>query len=337
VIRVGIIGIGLWGPNYVRVFNGLSPDAALVACVDRIEERLDAIRAQYPHVAVLTDHRELLRRRMVDAVAICTTATTHRAIAEDCLEAGMDVLVEKPLATSESDAEAITTKARAAKRVLMVGHTFLYHPAVQALKNYIDSGYLGTIRYLHFQRTGLGPVRHDVNALWDLAPHDVSMLRYWLGTEPTEIVARGQSYLKPGCDDVVFLTLRYPGNILASIHVSWLDPIKVRRATVVGDRRMAVFDDVNPSEKLRVYDKGATYQSASGDFGAFVAAVRDGDILIPAVSNQEPLRMQLSHFVECVRERRDPITNGMTGLSVVRILEMAQTDLDQCGISDARR
>jgi len=329
VLRIGIIGIGHWGPNYARILNGQIAGATLTACVDRVPARLNSIRAQYPQVEMLTDHREMIERKLVDAVAICTTATTHRPIAEDCLAAGLDVLVEKPIAASSEDAEAIIKKARDTGRILMVGHTFLFNPAVQAMKRYLESGELGRVLYFHFQRTGLGPIRQDVNALWDLAPHDLSMLSYWLGTEPSEVVARGQSYLKDGYDDVVFLTLRYPNDVLASIHVSWLDPVKVRRATIVGDRRMAVFDDVNASEKLRLYDKGASYQPAGGDFGAFVAAVRDGDILIPSLDNKEPLREQLAHFVQCVVERKEPIADGAAGLSVVRVLETAQKELDR--------
>lgn len=328
MLRIGIIGIGHWGPNYARILNGQVAGATLTACVDRVPARLDAIRQQYPQAAMFTDHRQMIEQKLVDAVAICTTATTHRPIAQDCLAAGLDVLVEKPIAASSEDAEAIIGKARETNRILMVGHTFLFNPAVQAMKRYLETGELGRVLYFHFQRTGLGPIRQDVNALWDLAPHDLSMLAYWLGSEPTEIVARGQSYLKPGTDDVVFLTLRYPNDVLASIHVSWLDPVKVRRATIVGDRRMAVFDDVSLTEKLRLYDKGATYQPSGGDFGAFVAAVRDGDILIPSLENKEPLREQLAHFVQCVTERKHPIADGAAGLHVVRVLETAQRELE---------
>jgi predicted dehydrogenase len=329
MLRIGIVGLGHWGPNYARILSGLIPGAKLTACVDRVEARLDTVRAQYPNVEMLTDHQVMLERRLVDAVAICTTASTHRQIAEDCLRAGVDVLVEKPMASNSADAEAMIRTAADQDRVLMVGHTFLFNPAVQALKRLLDAGDLGRILYFYFQRTGLGPIRQDVNALWDLAPHDLSMLAHWLDAEPTEIVARGQAYLKPGCDDVVLLTLRYPQNVLASIHVSWLDPVKVRRATIVGDRRMAVFDDVHSSEKLRLYDKGASYQPDGGDFGSFVAAVRDGDILIPSLGNREPLREQVRHFVDCVRDRSEPISGGRDGLAVVRVLEQAQAQLDQ--------
>lgn len=329
MIRIGIIGVGHWGPNYARILNGLVPNASLVACVDSVQARLDGIRAQYPHVELFTDHRDLLKRRIVDAVAICTTATSHRRLAEDCLDVGLDVLVEKPIAASSADSEAMIATARRSNRILMVGHTFLFNPAVQSIKRHIDSGDLGKVLYFYFQRTGLGPIRQDVNALWDLAPHDLSMLSYWLGSEPVEVMARGQSYLKSGCDDVVFMTLRYPNQVLASIHVSWLDPVKVRRATVVGDLKMAVFDDTSSSEKLRLYDKGASYQPVGGDFGEFVAAVRDGDILIPSLENREPLREQLAHFVACIEGRHEPISAGREGLAVVKVLEEAQAQLDR--------
>lgn len=334
VLRIGIIGLGHWGPNYARIFSGLVPGATLTACVDRVPSKLAAVETLYPHVKVYDDHRRMLDERAVDAVAVCTMATTHRELVEDCLEAGLDVLVEKPMASTSSDAQKMIATAERTGRILMVGHTFLFNPSVRAVKAYIDEGRFGRILYFYFQRTGLGPIRQDVNALWDLAPHDISMLAYWLGSSPTEVVARGQSYLKADCEDVVFLTLRYPGAVQASIHVSWLDPVKVRRATIVGDQRMAVFDDVHASEKLRVYDKGASYQPTGGDFGQFVAAVRDGDILIPSLENREPLREQLTHFVQCVRDRSQPLAGGREGLEVVRVLEMAQADLERTRLQD---
>jgi predicted dehydrogenase len=209
----------------------------------------------------------------------------------------------------------------------MVGHTFLYNPAVQRVKSYIDQSDLGRMLYLSFTRTGLGPIRDDVNALWDLAPHDFSMLRYWLGGDPVDVTARGHSYLRPGVEDIVFVTLRYPGDVLAGLHVSWLDPVKDRRVTIVGDRKMVVFDDVNPTEKLRVYDRGVSYQPRGGDFAAFVAAVRDGDILIPKVEAREPLREQLCHFVDCIRSGRQPLSDVEDGLAVVKALAWADREL----------
>ena len=209
----------------------------------------------------------------------------------------------------------------------MVGHTFLFNPAVRAIKTYIDQGLLGEIRYLYFQRTGLGPIRQDVNALWDLAPHDLSMLRYWLGTDPVDLVARGQSYLKSGTEDVVFVTLSYPDQVLASVHVSWLDPVKTRRVTVVGDRKMVVFDDTHATEKLRIYDRGADYQPREGGFAEFIAAVRDGDIVIPRLEPLEPLREQLAHFIDCIITGSRPLTSAEDGVAIVRILEWAEREL----------
>ena len=237
------------------------------------------------------------------------------------------MLVEKPIAGTVEDAEALAQLAVGTSRTLMVGHTFLFNPAVRAIKAYIDQGLLGEIRYLYFQRTGLGPIRQDVNALWDLAPHDLSMLRYWLGTDPVDLVARGQSYLKSGTEDVVFVTLSYPDQVLASVHVSWLDPVKTRRVTVVGDRKMVVFDDTHATEKLRIYDRGADYQPREGGFAEFIAAVRDGDIVIPRLEPLEPLREQLAHFIDCIITGSRPLTSAEDGVAIVRILEWAEREL----------
>lgn len=327
MLRVAIIGVGYWGPNYLRLLSGTVPGAQVTACSDLQAERLQAVARLAPGVKMFQDHRRMLAESELDAAIIATPASAHRQIAEDCLAAGLHLLVEKPLASTSADAEAITEAAAQAGRVLMVGHTFLFNPAVRRIKRYIEDGELGRILYLSFTRTGLGPIRQDVNALWDLAPHDVSMLRYWLDADPGEIVARGQSYLRRGTEDVVFLMLRFPGDILAAIHLSWLDPVKDRKATIVGDKKMIVFDDVNPVEKLRVYDKGANYQPRDGDFGQFVAAVRDGDILIPRLEQREPLREQVEHFIHCVHSGERPLADGEQGVAVVRILEAASAQL----------
>src|SRR5258708_9739229 len=210
----------------------------------------------------------------------------------------------------------------------MVGHTFLFNPVVRAIKSYIDQGTLGRIRYLYFQRTGLGPIRQDVNALWDLAPHDLSMLRYWLGGDLVDLVARGESYLKPGTEDVVFVTLSYPNQVLASVHVSWLDPVKIRRVTVVGDKKMVVFDDTHATEKLRIYDHGADYQPRDGGFAEFIAAATDGDILIPRREPLEPLLQERAHFVAFATTGSEPLTSAADGVAIVRVLEWAEHELD---------
>jgi predicted dehydrogenase len=327
LLRIAIIGFGHWGPNYARILSGTMVGARLTACAEPAAARLNAFERQYPSARAYADYHRLLSEGDLDAVIVATPTSTHREVVEDCLRAGLHVLVEKPLASTVVDAEAMVATARESGRTLMVGHTFLYNPAVRAIKGYIEQGLLGELRYLYFQRTGLGPIRHDVNALWDLAPHDLSMLRYWLNADPVALVARGESYLKAGTEDVVFVTLNYPEQVLASIHVSWLDPVKVRRLTVVGDRKMVVFDDTSATEKLRIYDRGADYQPRDGGFAEFIAAVRDGDILIPRLEPLEPLREQLNDFAHCIRTGETPMSSGEDGVAVVRVLEWANQDL----------
>ena len=326
-LRVGLIGFGLWGPHYARILSGTMTSARLSACAEPIAGRLATFDRMYPAARAYADYRRMLRDGDVDAVIVATPTSTHREVVEHCLSEGVHVLVEKPLAGTVADAEALAALSESTRRTLMVGHTFLFNPAVRAIKGYIDQGLLGDIRYLYFQRTGLGPIRQDVNALWDLAPHDFSMLRYWLQADPVDLIARGQSYLKPGTEDVVFVTLNYPKQVLASVHVSWLDPVKVRSVTVVGDRKMVVFDDTHATEKLRLYDRGADYQPREGGFAEFIAAVRDGDIVIPRLEQREPLREQLEHFVDCVRNGKEPLTSARDGVAVVRVLEQAQGEL----------
>jgi predicted dehydrogenase len=325
-LRVGLIGFGLWGPHYARILSTMN-SARLAACAEPSAARLAAFDRQYSASRAYADYQRMLRDGDVDAVIVATPTSTHREVVERCLAAGLHVLVEKPLAATVADAEALAALAAGSGRTLMVGHTFLFNPAVRAIKAYLDQDLLGEVRYLYFQRTGLGPIRQDVNALWDLAPHDFSMLRYWLGGDPIDLVARGQSYLKAGTEDVVFVTLNYPRQVLASVHVSWLDPVKTRRVTVVGDRKMVVFDDTHATEKLRIYDRGADYQPRGGGFAEFIAAVRDGDIVIPRLENSEPLQAELEHFLECVRTGAKPLTSAEDGVAIVKVLEWAEREL----------
>lgn len=328
MLRVAIIGFGHWGPNYARILAGTLSGARLTACAELSAGRLAAFERQYPSARAYADYRRLLSEGDLDAAIVATPTSSHRAVVEDCLRAGLHVLVEKPLASNVADAEAMVVTAKETGRLLMVGHTFLFNPAVQAIKSYIDDGNLGEIRYLYFTRTGLGPIRSDVNALWDLAPHDLSMLRYWLGSDPIDLVARGESYLQREMEDVVFLTLKYPNRVLASVHVSWLDPVKVRRVTVVGDRKMVVFNDTHPTEKLRIYDHGVDYQPRDGGFAEFIGAVRDGDILIPRLEPREPLREQLQHFMDCIETGSTPVSSADDGVAIVRVLEWANRELN---------
>ncbi len=335
-LRVGLIGVGHWGPNYARLLHGQVPNARLAACADLRPERLQTIGTLYPGSQLYANHRAMLEAGGIDAAIVATTTSSHRSVTLDCLAAGLHVLVEKPLADASEAGDEMVRAADRAGRILMVGHTFLFNPAVERVKRLIDGNDLGRVLYLSFRRTGLGPIRQDVNALWDLAPHDLSMLRYWLGTDPVEVTARGQSYLRDGVEDVVFLTLRYPDDILVGIQVSWLDPVKDRKVTIVGDRKMVVYDDVHPTEKLRMYDKGASYQPRGGEFSEFLAAVRDGDILIPKIESKEPLREELVHFVTCVETGARPRSDGREALRLVRILEQAQAELRRAPVGASR-
>jgi len=270
----------------------------------------------------------------VDAVVVSTPASTHYEMVKECLEYGKDVLVEKPFTLSSRDAEELVVLARKKERVLMVGHTFIYNPAFCELKRLASSGDLGGIYYLHFSRTGLGPIRKDVNVMWDLAPHDLSMLLHLVEEMPVRVSARGQSYLQEGIEDVVFMTLDLPNGVLAGVHASWLDPYKIREVTVVGSKKMAVFDDVEKLETLKIFDKGVerSGEKIYAGYGEFQLSVRDGDIRIPKIEPGEPLKNQCKHFLECITKRKEPITGGEEGLKVVQILEAAQKSLGSNGV-----
>lgn len=328
MIHVGVVGLGYWGPNYARIFNEL-PQSKISYCCDIDDTKLEQIKCTNPLIEISNDYKDLLSSSDVDAIVVSTPASTHYKIVKESLESEKDVLVEKPIALNLKNAEELMNIATKKKRILMVGHTFVYNPVVHKLKEYIYNGDLGDIYYLHFSRTGLGPIRKDVNVMWDLAPHDISMLLYLLEDMPIEVSAEGQSYLQEGVEDVVFMTLRYPKNTMASIHVSWLDPYKVRRVTVVGSKRMAVFNDVNKLETLKIFDKGIDRygEKSYADYGEFQLSIRDGDVHIPKIEISEPLKNQCKHFLECVRERKEPLTGGEEGLKIVRILEAAQESL----------
>jgi predicted dehydrogenase len=330
MIGIGVIGAGYWGPKHVRNFSSL-PDARMCAVADPDPTRLAAIQWQHPHVSLTTNYCELLDRADIDAIIVATPVRTHASITREALRAGKHVLVEKPLAASEREAEELLELAEATGCVLMVGHTFLYHPAVRALRRLVEQGELGEIYYAHAQRLNLGLFQHDINVLWDLAPHDISILMYVLGADPTEASARGHSHVRPGIEDVAHLDLLFPGRVHASIHLSWLDPKKVRRMTIVGSRKMAVYDDVQTLEKIRVYDKGVEAPPHTSEFGEFQLSYRYGDITIPYLDGGEPLQLECSHFLDCIKTGATPLTDGSHGLKVVRVLERAQASLDQGG------
>lgn len=331
-INVGVIGCGYWGPNLIRNFVDL-PDANLLAVADLRQERLDHIKCRYPHIAVTKNYRDFFEMP-IEAVAIATPPATHFAIARDCLLHNMHLLVEKPLTLGCLDAQELIALAEARKRTMIVGHTFIYNPAVMALKEIIDSGELGDIYYIDATRVNLGLFQSDLNVLWDLAPHDISILCYLLDDRPVSVSAQGSANIFKDKHDLVYINLRFPGNVLAHVHVSWLDPCKVRRITVVGKRKMVVYDDVESLEKLRIYDKGVEAPAYTDTFGDFQCSYRYGDVVIPNIRFTEPLHIECQEFLDCINNHSPGESCGRFGLEVVRILETAERSLENGGVHE---
>lgn len=328
-LRIGLIGYGYWGPNLARNLQQL-PDVRLVAAADLEATRLAEITRLYPEIRqATTEAGELLANPTLDAVVISTPARTHYALARLALEAGKHVLVEKPLAMSAAEARTLGDLAQACGRILMVGHTFEYNPAVWKIKELLGARSLGDLFYVYSNRVNLGRVQSDINALWSIAPHDISILLYLLEEMPTAVSAHGMRYVNADIDDVVFVLLSFPHNVMAHIHASWLDPSKTRQMTFVGSEKMIVYDDVAAEGKLKIYDKGV-YKRGSA-YGEFQLRVHSGDIWIPRIDLTEPLRNECAHFVECIRESKTPRTDAANGLRVVRVLEAAQESLVRQG------
>ena len=304
----------------------LTEGCELAYCCDADSLRLKDARRRYPEAGATESLDDLLAAD-IDAVAVATPVSTHNVIATRALEAGKDCFVEKPLAQSVPDAQRLASLAENGGRVLMAGHLLEYHPGVVALGELIESGELGEVHYIYSQRLNLGKLRADENALWSLGAHDVSALLALTGELPVEVVANGESFVRSGVEDVVFGLLRFPSGPVAHLHLSWLDPHKERRLTVVGSKRMATFDDMAPERKLTVFDKGFDPDGGSPDD----YVVRSGQPQSPAIDREEPLRIELAHFVECVRQRREPRTDGASGVRVVRVLEALQASLDANG------
>ena len=330
MFKVGIIGCGYWGPNLLRNFNTLS-DSEVIYAADLNQGRLDHMQNLYPHLRTVQDYKEILSDASVDAVAIATPPKAHFAIAMDALDAGKHIFVEKPLAISSAECDAMVAKARAKGLTMMTGHTFVYTAAVNKIKEVIDSGELGDIYYINTTRVNLGIFQDDINVVWDLAPHDVSILNYILDSSPEEISALGHSYIRKDVEDVAFLSFSYPGGIMAHVHVSWLNPNKIRTTTVVGSKKMLVYDDISSLEKIRIYDKGVTVQPHYDTFGEFQLSYRFGDIFIPKLDDSEPLKVACQHFVDCAKAGEVPRSSGEDGLKVVRVIEASNESLANHG------
>ncbi|MGB0095793.1 MAG: Gfo/Idh/MocA family oxidoreductase [Solirubrobacteraceae bacterium] len=324
-LRIGVVGLGYWGPNLARNFSAL-PGCELAWCCDASADARERIAPQFPRARLAADLEELLADRSLDAIALATPVPNHAEQAVRVLEAGKHCFVEKPLAQSVFDAERAVAAAAASGRVLMVGHLLEYHPGVQKLKELADSGQLGDrIFYIYGNRLNLGKLRADENALWSLGAHDVSVVLHLAGEEPYEAVAQGESYVRDGVEDVVFCFLRFPSGLTAHLHLSWLDPHKERRFTVVGSRRMATFDDMALEGKVAVYDKG--FDEDARGYGEYIT--RSGEIFCPRIANVEPLRVECEHFVESIRRGATPRSDGASGLRVVRVLEELQRSLER--------
>jgi predicted dehydrogenase len=329
LLTVGVIGCGYWGPNLIRNFINLKA-ADVKICSDIDAGRLEHMKRLYPSLATTTDYKDIIKDESIDAVVIATPVSTHYTLAAEALEAGKHVFCEKPLTQSVEEGVKLVDLADEKGRTLMVGHTFVYTAAVNKVRDLINSGELGDIYYMSTARVNLGLFQEDINVVWDLAPHDVSIMNYVLGTRPVAVSAVGHSYIQPEIQDVAFVTMRYPGSILTNLHVSWLNPNKIRSTTVVGSRKMLVYDDISSLEKIRIYDKGVDVIPHYDTFGEFQLSYRYGDIHIPKLDEAEPLKMECQHFIDCI-EGAEPQSSGRHGLEVLIVLDAIDRSMKRNG------
>ncbi len=329
MVRIGVVGLGYWGPNLVRCFSELE-NCKVTAVCDQSHDQLLRITSRFPGVYPVENFETLLDRDMVDAVVIATPTSTHFELASKALEHDLHVFVEKPLARSSEECRKLVDLANERNRLLFVGHVFLHSAPVQKLRDLVLSGELGNINYISSRRLNLGPVRKDVSALFDLAPHDISMMLYLLGQSPESVTCCGLAHLNPNVHDVCNLTMQFAGNRLGMVHVSWLDPRKERVLTVVGDKKMAVYDDLE-QEKIKIYDKGIEAPPPSADFAEFQISYRYGGSYSPWVQEKEPLKAECADFIRCIQEGDIPTTDGENGFQVTAVLEAAHRSLMQGG------
>lgn len=331
MIQVGLVGVGHWGPNIIKSFE-LTRRAQVSRVCDLDEKALSRVAALQPKAVTTRDLDELLRDESLQALAVATPVPTHFSIAKRALEAGKHLLLEKPLTSTSDQARELIRIADANERVLMVGHVFEYNATIRALKGFVDSGELGRIQYMSFSRTNLGPVRTDVNALWDLASHDISIMTYLLGSQPTEVTARGQAWLNAEIEDAVFATFSMPGGVLSHVNVSWLNPRKIRRITVVGDKKMAVWDDLDMQRPIQVFDRHVELPQFANSYLDYKTAVVDGGIYIPSIRLNQPLQAECEHFLDCIESGSRPQSDGKNGLRVVLALEAATASMKNASV-----
>jgi len=329
-IEIGIIGCGYWGPNFVRIANAHEQVSVRKIC-DRNPSKLREISKRYPGAEYVSDLSAMLHDSLIAAVVICTPVVTHFEIARQCLMAGKHVLCEKPLTLTVSEAERLHEIALSKRLVLMVGHVFEYNSIVLYLQSQIREDAFGELVYIHMQRMGLGPARTDVNVVYDLASHDISILLLLMGEMPVNVSARGSSFIGPEVEDTAFIILEFSNNILVQINVSWIDAVKQREIKVVGTKQVLLFNDISHNEKLKIFNTGHSYQSAGGDFGSFQLSVKDGDVFIPNIAYPEPLSIEFDHFIDCVMHSKVPKTNAENAMRVITVLEAIEKSLRQGG------
>ena len=330
MIKIGVIGYGYWGPNLVRNFAEI-PEAQMAAVSDLRPERLALVQARYPYVKTTTRVDDLFNNPDIDAVAIATPVSSHFKLAMAALQAGKHVLLEKPFTATAEQARRLIDEAGHRNRVIMVDHTFVYTGAVRKIKTLVDNNDLGDIYYYDSVRVNLGLFQHDVNVLWDLAVHDLAIMDYILPAKPQAVSATGMSHVEGRPQNIAYLTLFFDGSLMAHIHVNWLAPVKVRRTLVGGSQKMIVYDDLEPSEKIKVYDKGITVNNNADSVYQMLIGYRAGDMYAPKIELTEALYTEILHFIDCVKHHRQPLTNGEAGLRVVQILEAATNSMKMQG------
>jgi predicted dehydrogenase len=325
-VQIAMVGLGYWGPNILRNFVQI-PHVHMKYICDLNEEKLQKYQDLYPESQCGTNYEDLLADSDIEAVIVVTSSESHFTLASEALKAGKHVFVEKPLTLDLEEAKDLVALAKEKNLKLMVGHLLMYHPAVTFMKNYIESEEFGDLRYIYTTRVNLGKVRHTENALWSLAPHDLSVILHLTGEAPLTVEAQGESYLREGVEDVVFTSMSFSGKVMAHIHVSWLDPHKVRKMTVVGSKKMLVFDDMEPIEKIKIYDKAAIPQTQFETYDEEYFTLSNGDIYIPELSKKEPLRLECEHFIDSIITDQTPLSDGQNGCDVLSVLMEAQRSL----------
>ncbi|MEJ2544735.1 MAG: Gfo/Idh/MocA family oxidoreductase [Calditrichaceae bacterium] len=330
MLNVAVVGVGYWGPNMIRNFHA-HPQTNVKLCCDLKEERLNFIKGSFPSVEITTNYNDILKDKMIDLVVVCTPVFTHYELAISALKAGKHVLIEKPMTSTSSQGEEILELAEKKDLKVFVDHTFLFTGAVKKMKEIIDKGEVGDLYYFDSVRVNLGLFQHDVNVIWDLAPHDISIMQFVLNQKPEYVMATGSDHFNNGLEDVAYLTVYYPNKLIAHIHANWLSPVKIRQTLLAGSKKMVVWDDTEPSEKVRIYDKGVEVIQTADQVYNMLIQYRTGDMYCPKIESIEALKEEVGHIVECIDNGKSSIISGESGLMVTKILEASDHSIKNRG------